>query len=187
MQDVYAAKGSKTFWHYKIICCKKWGNIRNFQIDKRIYFVYTSIKDTPIIYKRRYLFTHHFRSQSHKRKTKDNTQTNRETGNTMNTNTNERLNNMINVFTTQTVIRKWGNSQGIRLSKELLAQMDLRENDMIGINVYDGKMTIEKINRPKYLNLEERLEAFYKRPIDEIFVESTPEVEVDGPVGNEQW
>ncbi len=105
----------------------------------------------------------------------------------MNTNTNERLNNMINVFTTQTVIRKWGNSQGIRLSKELLAQMDLRENDMIGINVYDGKMTIEKINRPKYLNLEERLEAFYKRPIDEIFVESTPEVEVDGPVGNEQW
>ena len=48
-------------------------------------------------------------------------------------------------------------------------------------------MTIEKINRPKYLNLEERLEAFYKRPIDKIFVESTPEVEVDGPVGNEQW
>lgn len=145
------------------------------------------LKIHPLYTKEDICFTHHFRSQSHKRKTKDNTQTNRETGNTMNTNTNERMNHMINVFTTQTVIRKWGNSQGIRLSKELLAQMDLRENDTIGINVYDGKMTIEKINRPKYLNLEERLEAFYKRPIDEIFVESTPEVEVDGPVGNEQW
>lgn len=139
------------------------------------------------LYTKKICFTHHFRSQSLKRKTKDNTQTNKKTGNTMNTNTNERMNHMINVFTTQTVIRKWGNSQEIRLSNELLAQMDLRENDTIGINVYDGKMTIEKINRPKYLNLEERLEAFYKRPMDEIFAESTPEVEVDGSVGNEQW
>ncbi len=90
-------------------------------------------------------------------------------------------------YTIQTNIRRWGNSQGIRLSKEIMSQMDLEENDTIGINIYDGKMTIEKINKPKYLNLKERLEAFYKRPIDEIYVESTQEVDVGDPVGNEQW
>jgi hypothetical protein len=26
VQDVYAAKGSKTFWHYNIGYYKKWGN-----------------------------------------------------------------------------------------------------------------------------------------------------------------
>lgn len=90
-------------------------------------------------------------------------------------------------FSTQTIIRRWGNSQGIRLSKEVLSQMNLKEDDTIGISIYDGKMTIEKVNKPKYLNLAERLEAFYKRPIDEIYVESTQEVDVGDPVGNEQW
>lgn len=92
-----------------------------------------------------------------------------------------------NVYTMQTNIRRWGNSQGIRLTKEILAQMDLQENDTVGINICDGKMTVEKINKPKYLNLAERLEAFYKRPIDEIYVESTQEVDVGDPVGDEQW
>lgn len=92
-----------------------------------------------------------------------------------------------NVYTIQTNIRRWGNSQGIRLSKEILAQMNLQENDTVGINIYDGKMTVEKINKPKYLNLTERLEAFYKRPIDEIYVESTQEVDVGDPKGNEIW
>lgn len=91
------------------------------------------------------------------------------------------------VFTTQTVIKKWGNSQGIRLSKELLSQMDLKENDTIEININNGKMLIEKINKPKYLNLKERLEAYYKKPIDEIYVENTQEVDVGIPVGDEQW
>ena len=90
-----------------------------------------------------------------------------------------------NSYTIQTNIRRWGNSQGIRLSKEILAQMDLQENDTVGIKIYDGKMTVEKVNKPKYLNLTERLEAFYKRPIDEIYVESTQEVDVGDPQGNE--
>lgn len=65
--------------------------------------------------------------------------------------------------------------------------MDLKEDDTIGISIYNGKMTIEKVNKPKYLNLQERLETFYKRPIDEIYVESTQEVDVGDPVGNERW
>ncbi|MCI9052726.1 MAG: AbrB/MazE/SpoVT family DNA-binding domain-containing protein [Lachnospiraceae bacterium] len=105
----------------------------------------------------------------------------------MNIITKKQKNEILNTFTTQTIIRKWGNSQGIRLSKEILSQMDLKEDDTIGISIYNGKMIIEKVNKPKYLNLEERLEAFYKRPIDEIYVESTQEVDVGDPVGNEKW
>lgn len=48
-------------------------------------------------------------------------------------------------------------------------------------------MTVEKVNKPKYLNLTERLEAFYKRLIDEIYIESTQEVDVGDPKGNEIW
>ena len=90
-------------------------------------------------------------------------------------------------YVIQTNRRRWGNSQGIRLSKEKLAQMNLQENDTVGINICDGKMTIEKVSNHKYLNLAERLEAFYKRPIEEIYVESTQEVDVGDPKGNEIW
>lgn len=99
----------------------------------------------------------------------------------------ERHREAVGVFTTKTTIRRWGNSQGIRLSKEILSQMNLKEDDTVGINIYDGKMTIEKVNKPKYTNLQERLEAFYKRPIEEIYVESTEEVDVGDPKGNEIW
>ena len=90
-------------------------------------------------------------------------------------------------YVIKTNIRRWGNSQGIRLSKEILAQMDLQENDTVGIKIYDGKMTIEKINKTKYLNLQERLESFYNKPIDEIYIESTQEVDAGDPVGDEIW
>ena len=75
-----------------------------------------------------------------------------------------------NVYMVKTNVRKWGNSQGIRLSKELMSQMNLNENDTIGISVNDGKMTIEKLNGQKYFNL---------KPIDEVFVENTHEVDMD--------
>ena len=90
-------------------------------------------------------------------------------------------------YMTRTIIRKWGNSQGIRLPKEIMSEMNLKQDDAIGINICDGKMIIEKINKPKFANLQERLEAFYERPIDEIFVENTDDIDVGGPVGNEIW
>lgn len=122
-------------------------------------------------------------------KTKKSEKTKKIEGNKMKTNMimkNQSEENL-GTFVTQTIIKKWGNSQGIRLSKEVLSKMNLKEDDTIGINIYDGKMIIEKVNKPKYLNLTERLEAFYQRPIDEIFVENTEEVNVGAPVGNEIW
>lgn len=91
-----------------------------------------------------------------------------------------------NIFISQTNISKWGNSQGIRLSKEVINMIGCKENDKVEINVYNGIITIKKINE-KYSNLTERLEAFYKKPIENIFVESTQEVDSGAPVGEEYW
>lgn len=145
----------------------------NVYVDIWIYFVYTKNKTQ--------------KTQTSKRKTRQIKNQNKSKEMKVNTNTmtREQPKEILNAFTTQTTIKRWGNSQGIRLSKEVLSQMNLKEDDTIGIQIYDGKMTIEKIN--KSLNLIERLEAFYKKPIDEIYVESTPEVDVGDPVGNEQW
>ena len=92
------------------------------------------------------------------------------------------------VFISQTAIKKWGNSQGIRLSKEIISKIGLKENDKVevSIDIDNGKIVIEKA-QPRYLNLTERLEAFYNKPIDDIFVESTQEVDVGAPVGEEHW
>ncbi len=46
-------------------------------------------------------------------------------------------------------------------------------------------MTTEKYNRPQYTNLVERLEDFYNKPINEIYIESTQEIEVSIPIGKE--
>lgn len=97
------------------------------------------------------------------------------------------LKEQIDTFTIETAIRRWGNSQGIRLSKEIMSKMNFKEDEQVKISVNNGKMTVEKINSPKYLNLKERMEAFYGKPIEEIYVESTQEVDVGLPTGNEYW
>ena len=92
-----------------------------------------------------------------------------------------------NTFMVRTAIRRWGNSQGIRLSKDIINRMNLKENDEVGINIDNGKMVIEKVGKPKYLNLKERLESFYQKPIEEIFVDSSEEIDTGDPVGEELW
>lgn len=90
------------------------------------------------------------------------------------------------IFISQTFIKKWGNSQGIRLPKEVINMIGCKENDKVEISVDNGKITIKKATK-KYTNLTERLEAFYSKPIENIFVENTQEVDVGAPVGEEYW
>lgn len=90
------------------------------------------------------------------------------------------------IFISRTAVKKLGNSQGIRLSKDVINRTGLKENDNVEISVDDGVITIKKV-KPRYLNLTERLEAFYNKPIDDIYVESTQEVDVGAPVGDEKW
>jgi len=39
-------------------------------------------------------------------------------------------------------IKKWGNSLGIRLNKEIAEALSLKENDIIDIQVIDNKLVI---------------------------------------------
>ena len=89
-------------------------------------------------------------------------------------------------FIAYTAIKKWGNSHGIRLSKELINRVGLKENDQVEISICNGIITIRKV-KPKYLNLKERLEAFYNEPIENIFVENDQYTVIDAPVGEEIW
>lgn len=73
------------------------------------------------------------------------------------------------IFISETTIRKWGNSQGVRLPKDVINRAGLKENDNVEISVINGIITIRK-TRPKHLSLQERLESFYNKPIDDIYV-----------------
>lgn len=90
------------------------------------------------------------------------------------------------IFISQTAIKKWGNSQGIRLPKEIINMTGFKENEKVEISVDNGIITIKKAAK-KYSNLVERLEAFYNKPIDDIFVRNTQEVDIGAPVGEEYW
>lgn len=85
----------------------------------------------------------------------------------------------------EAVFSKWGNSQGIRIPKTLSDMLDIHINDKVEISVHDQSICIKKIN--KYNNLRERLEAFYGKPLDSIFVEDCEEVDWGGPDGEEIW
>lgn len=91
-----------------------------------------------------------------------------------------------NGIVSQATISKWGNSQGIRLPKNILEKLHLRENDKVEISVKGEEIIIQKTK--KYNNLEERLEAFYGRPISEIGkIEDEKEVDWGAPEGDEIW
>ncbi len=46
---------------------------------------------------------------------------------------------------------------------------------------------MDELEKRRCPNLKERLENFYKKPVDEIFVESVPEVDTGIPIGEEIW
>ena len=91
-----------------------------------------------------------------------------------------------NGIVSQATISKWGNSQGIRLPKNILEKLHLKENDKVEISVKGEEIIIQKTR--KYNNLQERLEAFYGKPILEIDkIEEEKEVDWGAPEGDEIW
>jgi antitoxin MazE len=87
----------------------------------------------------------------------------------------------------QATIQKWGNSQGIRIPKVFLEALGMKENDTVELSRIDNNIVVTKVETKKYSDLSERLEAFYKKPIDEIYVESEAEISTGNPVGGELW
>ena len=46
-----------------------------------------------------------------------------------------------------TKLQKWGNSQGVRLSKELLAEVDLAVGDAVDVSAADGMLVVTPVRR----------------------------------------
>lgn len=76
-------------------------------------------------------------------------------------------------------IAKWGNSQGIRLSKQLLEEAGMKMNDEVILVAEAGRIIIEKSCRHK--TLEERAEQYGGKlgPYEEF--------DWGEPVGREVW
>ena len=77
-----------------------------------------------------------------------------------------------------TKVQKWGNSQGLRLSKQVLDLADIAVGDDVQIIVGDGKITVKKASSKYDLaELVARIPRRYK----------AEEVGFGPPVGKEEW
>ncbi len=78
-----------------------------------------------------------------------------------------------------TKLQKWGNSQGLRLSKQALDLADLTVGDEVEIIVGDGQILIRKPPRPRFdlAELVARIPKGYR----------VEEVDFGPPVGREEW
>jgi antitoxin MazE len=76
-------------------------------------------------------------------------------------------------------IRKWGNSQGLRLSKDVLEMASIQIGDDVEIAVTDGQIVVKKARRSKY-DLAELVSRIPKDYLPE-------EVDFGAPRGREEW
>lgn len=84
-------------------------------------------------------------------------------------------------------VQKWGNSQGIRIPKALLDTLGIYENDRVELVQQEDGITIKKIAAPKHKTLEERLTAFYGKPLDQLPQLLEEEVDWGKAEGTEAW
>ncbi len=61
---------------------------------------------------------------------------------------------------TTSTIKKWGNSQGVRIPKHILDQLEWKNNEKITIKTEDKKIIIEKTNKKKRKNIKELFADF---------------------------
>lgn len=89
-------------------------------------------------------------------------------------------------------IQKWGNSQAVRLPKNILDTSLLKENDNVEIIAEENKIIIIKSNKEKsYKSLNKYLEEYHNKDINDILneikEENENEVSWGNPVGEEIW
>ena len=80
-----------------------------------------------------------------------------------------------------TKVQKWGNSQGIRLSKELLSDVEVNVGDAVDVAVRDGALVVTPLRRVRgghdLRALVRRIPKDYK----------PEELDWGYPVGREVW
>ncbi|MFZ2352919.1 AbrB/MazE/SpoVT family DNA-binding domain-containing protein [Paucilactobacillus nenjiangensis] len=86
---------------------------------------------------------------------------------------------------TVTNISKWGNSQGIRLSKKMLKQIGVEniDNEQVTLTVNDGKIIIEKTSQQS--KLMQRFADY--DPQDYLKNREIASNDLPGPKGREIW
>ena len=80
----------------------------------------------------------------------------------------------------QAQVREWGNSQGIRLPKDILQEANVEINDMLEVKVSDGMIMLVKTFRHQK-SLEERAAEYNGR----LMLDG--EYDWGEPVGREVW
>lgn len=80
-----------------------------------------------------------------------------------------------------TRVQKWGNSQGVRLSRELLSDTDINVGDAVEVTVRDGGLVVTPLRRVRgghdLRALVRRIPKGYK----------PEELDWGHPVGREVW
>ena len=86
----------------------------------------------------------------------------------------------------KTKIVKWGNSNGIRLPKAFLKNIQIFENDPVDVVLENDRIIIKKIIDNKHKTIKERLMDFYGESYEQ---NSSQQNEIDWgkSVGNEVW
>lgn len=78
-------------------------------------------------------------------------------------------------------IQKWGNSQGLRITKALLSDAQIKVGDEVNITVKDGALIVTPAQRVrKKYNLKDLVAKIPKG-------HQTEETDWGGPVGKEVW
>ena len=76
-------------------------------------------------------------------------------------------------------VKAWGNSQGIRIPRNILELLGISINEEVNLDVVDDSIIIRKKHVHK--TLKERYEEFGKEP------EELEEYEWGDPIGRELW
>lgn len=79
-----------------------------------------------------------------------------------------------------TSVSKWGNSQGVRINKNLLELLNLKINDPVDVIVEDNKIIIMKTEEKPKVTMKSLFENF-----DGEY--ETVEIEWGERVGKEEW
>lgn len=82
-------------------------------------------------------------------------------------------------------LQKWGNSQGVRIPKQIIKDLNLKENDVLSIEKIDDTIVFKKAKIHK--SLKDRLEEFYNKPISKIKKLVIEEIDTGRQVGEEIW
>ena len=77
----------------------------------------------------------------------------------------------------EAVVRKWGNSLGIRIPNLIVRELSLKDGSFVDINDRGKELIIKPIQKNK---LSEMLSKISQQNIHE-------EIETGGPVGKEIW